>query len=78
MVPMRRRKVRPPQRIEVDGKVLPSIGAWAKGAGLSTSTVSKILAGQRVPKVDTLERLASTLGVPSGRLWQWIKGQTAA
>jgi transcriptional regulator with XRE-family HTH domain len=66
-----------PQRVEVDGKALPSLGAWAKGAGLCPSTISKILGGKRTPKVDTLERMASTMGVRPDRLWQWIQEHAA-
>lgn len=73
----RKRKQRLPRRVEIDGKSMPSIGTWAKGAGLSTSTVSKLLSGQRTPRVDTLERLAATMGVPASRLWQWIQQHAA-
>jgi transcriptional regulator with XRE-family HTH domain len=49
-----------------------TIGAVARAAKLDTSTVSRIFAGGRVGKVQTLERIASAVDVSLDVLYQHL------
>lgn len=71
----RKQRLAKQRRVVIDGKVMPSLGAWARLSTVGKSTLAKILKERRTPSYPTAEKLAGAMGVSTARLYRWLHEQ---